>query len=566
MVVTTPSGSDSFSGFTFNAGTPAFPGDPTYDGLLFPTGTQQTLTDGGYDDGYVTLTPAFPVSIYEKDLTTIHVNTNGMISENTSSDFSNSSLNQIEASNPGYYIAGLWQDIGSDIYYYQETGVESITWLGRTFYNLDVPSIFQVVFFGAGNSYGVTPGSFAIAWGEAGDFAGATVGVSKNDSTTFLSPNALVDDISSTGIADGSIPPELGANGNVLYTPDGSGSYNLTYVQPPQVWEFDGFFTFTDAVPQNDAVNTTSFGRKTGYKGTTFTITGTKLDTTTSVTFGGIPAESFTVINPETIEAVVAENSPNGNIQISDGTQTLSIGGFRYAPIVEVPVADALNTFADIFIQEKSFVTRRYSLAAPPTNNVTLDFEVNEGVYEPYIDQYSVTFTELPTIFTPGNWNIPVNVTYNAGVSPGAGTTFNNSFFSLDSTDPLFNIAQAKTSQGNELRTVIIQNNGSPGSIDLGTVTSTNTSAPFTRTSNPQAGSALIAPVTIDLPSGIVFPTGLTITGFPITFTSPSTPTGTITVTATAGTPSGTYQYPVLVSSSDPNFDRFRKSMSITVL
>jgi hypothetical protein len=74
------------------------------------------------------------------------------------------------------------------------------------------------------------------------------------------------------------------------------------------------------------------FSPISGASGTTVTIVGTYFNNTTSVTFGGVPAASFTVLSPTTISAVVGSGT-TGRIAVTTplGTAT-SIQEFRHIP------------------------------------------------------------------------------------------------------------------------------------------------------------------------------------------------------------------------------------------
>jgi hypothetical protein len=412
VVVITPNGNASFSGFTFNqSGVLPFPGDPTNDGLLFPIGAQQTRTGGGYDNGYVTLTPAFPVTIYDQTFSTIHVNTNGTISQNIFTQYSNTPLDGTPFPNPGYYIAGLWQDIGSNIHYYQETGVESITWIGQTIYNLDVPSIFQVVFFDSGNPYGADPGSFAIAWGENLDFAGATVGVRKNDSgATYLSPNTLIPGIGANGIAVG-YPPEIGLNGNILYEPDGLGSYTIRFVQPPQVWIAPPILQVITASADNGTSDNTTLIL---WKNSTLTLTGNGFNNpVTDVRIGGI-SYPFTIVDNNTLEVNInAIPLPTANFdEIVVEDANASIVNFEAFPVFAAYIEENATQYN--FDRHETFV-QGFKLSSPPTANVNLTLRVLDGVfqYTDFPNGYTVEQNAVTLTFTPGNWNTFQNITFN---------------------------------------------------------------------------------------------------------------------------------------------------------
>jgi hypothetical protein len=79
----------------------------------------------------------------------------------------------------------------------------------------------------------------------------------------------------------------------------------------------------------------TSFTPTSGNAGSVITITGSNLTGTTSVSFGGTPASSFTVVNATTITATVG-NGSTGNVSLTSPLGNASRSGFQYTgpPII----------------------------------------------------------------------------------------------------------------------------------------------------------------------------------------------------------------------------------------
>ncbi|MBC7381913.1 MAG: VCBS repeat-containing protein [Bacteroidia bacterium] len=73
----------------------------------------------------------------------------------------------------------------------------------------------------------------------------------------------------------------------------------------------------------------TGFTPTSGTNGSTITITGSNFTSTTSVSFGGTAATSFTVLSPSTITAVVGA-STSGNVQVNNPYGSSSLTGFTY--------------------------------------------------------------------------------------------------------------------------------------------------------------------------------------------------------------------------------------------
>ena len=102
-----------------------------------------------------------------------------------------------------------------------------------------------------------------------------------------------------------------GASGNVsVTTPKGTTTLaGFTYTVPP---------------------NVTSFTPNSAGTGTTVTITGTYLTGTTAVSFGGVPATSFTVVSPTSITAVIGAGA-SGDVAITTAGGQSTLAGFIYS-------------------------------------------------------------------------------------------------------------------------------------------------------------------------------------------------------------------------------------------
>ncbi len=73
----------------------------------------------------------------------------------------------------------------------------------------------------------------------------------------------------------------------------------------------------------------TSFSPTIGSKGTLDTITGNNFTGATAVSFGGIPANSFTVVNNTTITAIVG-NGEGGDVKVTNEYGSGSLAGFSF--------------------------------------------------------------------------------------------------------------------------------------------------------------------------------------------------------------------------------------------
>ncbi|TCJ12073.1 hypothetical protein EPD60_16075 [Flaviaesturariibacter flavus] len=88
----------------------------------------------------------------------------------------------------------------------------------------------------------------------------------------------------------------------------------------------------------------TVFSPASGSTGTRVRIQGDNFNTVTSVRFGGLSATSFTILNNNTIDAIVAGGS-SGNVSLVNAYGTISAPGFTYIapPSAAAPVVTALS-------------------------------------------------------------------------------------------------------------------------------------------------------------------------------------------------------------------------------
>ncbi len=116
----------------------------------------------------------------------------------------------------------------------------------------------------------------------------------------------------------------------------------------------------------------TSFTPTTAPTGTTITIKGTSFTNATAVSFGGVAASSFTVVNDSVITAVVGSGaSGSASLTTSGGTATLA--GFTYCTLVTPSVSIASST-------NNVCTGTSVTFTATPTNggtSPTYNFKVN---------------------------------------------------------------------------------------------------------------------------------------------------------------------------------------------
>lgn len=98
----------------------------------------------------------------------------------------------------------------------------------------------------------------------------------------------------------------------------------------------------------------TSFSPGSGTRGSTILLTGTELTTATSVSFGGHPAASFTVVSPTSIQAVLGDGG-SGDVNVTTVAGSASLHGFIYYP------APHINSFSPDSAAKGETVTIRGS-------------------------------------------------------------------------------------------------------------------------------------------------------------------------------------------------------------
>ena len=104
----------------------------------------------------------------------------------------------------------------------------------------------------------------------------------------------------------------------------------------------------------NNGPSISAFSPINGSAGTVVTITGTNLTGTTGVSFGGVAASSFTVVNATTISAVVG-NGNSGNVSVTTPTGTVSLGWFYHSPSITSFTPTNAGTGITVTITGKHF-------------------------------------------------------------------------------------------------------------------------------------------------------------------------------------------------------------------
>ncbi len=171
-----------------------------------------------------------------------------------------------------------------------------------------------------------------------------------------------------------------------------------------------------------------SFTPLSAVAGTSVIISGNNFNNITGVSFGGVPATSFTVVSSSAIVASVG-NGASGNVSVTTSSSTSSLGGFTFlVPVPTIttfsPASGAIGT--TVIITGTNFSTI-------PSNNIVWFGSVRAAVS-------AATATSLTVTVPAGATYLPITVTVNnliaASSKPfmvtfaGGGTVFNGSSFS----------------------------------------------------------------------------------------------------------------------------------------
>ena len=147
-------------------------------------------------------------------------------------------------------------------------------------------------------------------------------------SVTFGGTPAASFDIVSANQVDAVLA--AGVSGEIaITTPGGTAFLNgFVYVPPPVVNSFLPNFGFT---------------------GDTITISGANLNTTNLISFGGISAASFIVVNNQTVKAVVAAGA-SGKVLVRTTGGTVEANGFTFAPKPSISSFTPSGKLGDIIV------------------------------------------------------------------------------------------------------------------------------------------------------------------------------------------------------------------------
>lgn len=185
-------------------------------------------------------------------------------------------------------------------------------------------------------------------------------------------------------------------------------------------------FTFTPKPPV-----IVSFTPGSSITGNVVTITGNYLLGATAVSFGGVPAQSFTIVNSTTITAVVAEGA-SGNVSVTTPYGTAARAGFTYMPIPVITsftptsgkmgdtiTINGVNFTGTYVVSFGSINTPNFTVVSPTLITAVVGAGASGSVFvaSPLGGNSLAGFTFIPapviTSFTPTSGGPNIHVTIN---------------------------------------------------------------------------------------------------------------------------------------------------------
>jgi hypothetical protein len=204
-----------------------------------------------------------------------------------------------------------------------------------------------------------------------------------------------------------------------------------------------------------------SFLPVSAYTGVTVTITGTNFTGATAVSFGGVPAASFTVNSDTEISAVVGTGA-TGSVAVTNVDGPGALSGFRYLTTSRIITDFGGYWNSNLTTPNPTNPDSSHALLGFTYNGITFSTGVNDAI----LNTQGVTYT-------PGNFRaLPV-----AGVAGVTGST--STYLALaKKVDGSLNVANRPAVANFSVKSVLTDG---PKGLDLGTgVTNLPTSAVLT--------------------------------------------------------------------------------------
>lgn len=216
-------------------------------------------------------------------------------------------------------------------------------------------------------------------------------------------------------------------------------------------------FTVAQIVP-----TITSFTPTTVGVGQTVTITGTNLTQVNGVSFGGVNASSFTVVNDNTVTAVVAQNSASGNVSVTVPGSNASQAGFTFvAPMTvvgggSVSAGNTLTLTGTNFIQVSTItlggVSMGFTVVSPTQITIPIAFTFATGgqnlvITSPYSSTSGTITVNAPLAsftITPSSLNVgTINVNESTTLTITVSGTLQTQTVRLTVSDPAIQMASS---------------------------------------------------------------------------------------------------------------------------
>lgn len=171
-------------------------------------------------------------------------------------------------------------------------------------------------------------------------------------------------------------------------------SGNVTVTTPVATASLVGF-TYTGPPVIN------SFAPVSTGAGGVVTISGNHFTGATAVSFGGVAAQSFTVVNPTTITAIVNATGATGNVSVTTPNGTTSLAGFTFVS------APRITSFSPTLGPAGTIVTiTGQGFSSSPANNAVFFGPVRASIS-------AASSTSLTVTVPPGTVYKPISVTVN---------------------------------------------------------------------------------------------------------------------------------------------------------
>ncbi len=261
-----------------------------------------------------------------------------------------------------------------------------------------------------------------------------------------------------------------GATGEVsLTTPYGTVTRSgFNYIPPPVILSFSPTSAATRRV---------------------VTITGTNLSNVTSVSFGGVPANLFSIVNSTTIQAYVGEGGASGSVTVTSPSGSSSLAGFTYLPPPTItsfsPASGPIGTtvtitgtnFTGTPVVEFGGTAARSVTVVSPTTIKVVTGPGRTGTIRVYTPTGDATSLESFTFqYTPPTIQsfIPLS-----GTKGTAVTIFGTDFFGYPSVS-FGAVASSSATVNSSTRITAIVGEGASGDVVVTTLGGTATLPGFT--------------------------------------------------------------------------------------